>query len=189
MKEVQAKSVRKSRLFLVLIALVFAAPMLVAGLLTLSGWQPGAKANGEPVLPQRNFVDEKLQVRLHDGQLWAWHDSEPRMSLIALAGPDCATHCLAVLTKMAAARITLNTHMSRVRLLYLGMPPVNDVKDGMTHYWAIGHDVGNKLARFRPSKPDSVAALLVESNGTALTSYPAGFDPSGLRKDLQKVIH
>jgi hypothetical protein len=29
----------------------------------------------------------------------------------------------------------------------------------------------------------------VESDGTALTLYPAGFDPSGLRKDLQKVIH
>ena len=188
MKQVETQSLRRSRLFLVLIALVFAAPMLVAAVLTFSGWHPGAKANGEPILPQRNFVDEKLQVRMSDGQTWAWRDSEPRMTLVALAGPDCARHCLAVLTKMAAARITLNTHMSRVRLLYLGTPPVNDVKDGMTHYWAIGRDVDNKLAQFRPQTPDSVAALLVESNGTALASYPAGFDPRGLRKDLQKVI-
>jgi hypothetical protein len=33
-----------------------------------------------------------------------------------------------------------------------------------------------------------VSALLVESNGTALSLYPVGFDPTGLRKDLQKVI-
>jgi len=30
--------------------------------------------------------------------------------------------------------------------------------------------------------------VLVESNATALAWYPAGFDPNGLRKDLQKVI-
>jgi hypothetical protein len=58
----------------------------------------------------------------------------------------------------------------------------------MQNYWAIGSDVDDKLAAYRPSAPDSVSALLVESDGTALARYPVGFDPSGLRKDLQKVI-
>ena len=89
---------------------------------------------------------------------------------------------------MAAARVTLNRNQSRLRLLYVGQPPSNDVADGMTHYWAIGHDVDHALAEWRPTSPDSVSALLVESNGTALSRYPAGFNPTGLRKDLQKVI-
>jgi hypothetical protein len=48
--------------------------------------------------------------------------------------------------------------------------------------------VDGKLAKFRPSTPDSLSVLLVESNGTALSYYPAGFDGPGLARDLQKVI-
>jgi cytochrome oxidase Cu insertion factor (SCO1/SenC/PrrC family) len=189
MNTVNPAAVRKSRVFLVLIALVFAAPMIAAGLLTFSGWQPSGKGNGQPITPQRNFVDEKLRVQLSSGQAYAWRDSEPRMTLVALAGPDCAVQCLATLTRMAAARITLNSNMSRLRLLYLGTPPANDDRDGMKNYWQLGTDVDGRLAMYRPNTPDSVSALLVESDGTALSRYPAGFDPSGLRKDLQKVIH
>jgi hypothetical protein len=89
---------------------------------------------------------------------------------------------------MAAARITLNRNAPRLRLLYVGTPPGNAASSGMDNYWQLGEDRQGRLAAFRPATPDSVAALLVESDGTALSLYPAGFDPSGLRKDLQKVI-
>jgi hypothetical protein len=189
MNTVDPKSLRRSRLFLILIALVFAAPMIVAGLLTWSGWQPGAKGNGQPIEPQRNFVDEKLRVQLANGQDYAWRDSEPRMTLVALAGPDCATQCLATLTAMAKARVMLNRNQSRLRLLYLGAPPADATSHAaMQTYWSLGRDVDDKLASYRPTAPDSVSALLVESNGTALSLYPAGFDASGLMRDMQKVI-
>jgi hypothetical protein len=93
-----------------------------------------------------------------------------------------------VLTKIAAARITLNRNAPRLRLLFVGKPPADAASSGMTSYWQVGQDSKNQFAAFRPSAPDSVAALLVESDGTALSLYPAGFDPTGLRKDLQKVI-
>lgn len=188
MKAADPAAVRKSRIYLVLIAMVFVAPMIVAGLLGLGGWQPGTKAHGEPILPQRNFVDEQVQVQLADGQAYAWRDSEPRMTLVALAGPDCGSRCLDTLTSMAAARVTLSRNQSRLRLLYLGAPPVDAAADGMRNYWQLGRDVEGRLQNFVPTTPDSVSALLVESNGTALSLYQAGFDPSGLRKDLQKVV-
>lgn len=188
MTTVDPAALRKSRLFLLLIGLVFAAPMIVAGLLTFSGWQPGAKGNGRPILPQRNFAQEHVQLRLDNGQVWPWRDSQPRMTLIALAGPDCATRCLQALTGMAKARVMLNRNQSRLRLLYLGQPPVGSGGDGMRNYWQIGSDPDHRLAAFRPTAPDSVSAVLVESNGTALSLYPDGFDPSGLLRDLQKVI-
>jgi hypothetical protein len=179
---------RASRLKLLLIMLVFAAPIIAAGLLTLSGWQPGGKAFGEAISPQRNFISEQVQITLADGKPWAWRDDEPRLTLLALAGPDCAQQCLETLTKIAAARITLNRNAPRLRLLYVGAPPVDAAASGMTNYWTLGKDDKGALASFRPATPDSVSALLVESDGTALSLYPAGFDPSGLRKDLQKVI-
>lgn len=189
MNPVDPKSRRKSRVSLLLVGLVFAAPMIVAGLLTVGGWQPGTKGNGQPITPQRNFVAEQLQIRMAEGGTWAWRDSEPRMTLIALAGPDCATRCLTALTAMAKAHVMLNHNKSRLRLLYLGTPPDDDAaRRAMTAYWSLGTDVDGKLAGFRPQAADSVSALLVESNGTALSFYPAGFDAAGLLRDVRKVI-
>ncbi len=182
-------ALRKSRLKLLLVASIFAAPFVLALLLTLAGWQPGAKGNGLPILPQRNFAQEQLPVRLADGKDWAWRDSEPRLTLVALPGPDCAARCYAALTAMAKARVLLNRNQSRLRLLYVGTPPADArQRAGMANYWQLGADTDGKLAAWRPTSPDSVSAVLVESDGTALARYPAGFDPAGLLKDLQKVI-
>ncbi|MBE1160238.1 hypothetical protein [Dyella acidiphila] len=179
---------RSSRLKFLLVVFIFAAPIIAAALLNLSGWQPTGKAYGEPIQPQRNLDQQHVQIRLADGKDWPWRDSSPRLTLIALAGPGCASRCMDTLTKMAAARITLNNNASRLRLLYVGQPPADAATDGMQNYWALGTDADDSLAAYRPVAADSVTALLVESDGTALTLYPAGFDPSGLRKDLQKVI-
>jgi cytochrome oxidase Cu insertion factor (SCO1/SenC/PrrC family) len=179
---------RSSRLKLLLIMAVFAAPIIAAGLLTFSGWQPTGKAYGEPIMPQRNFADEHLRVQTADGQAWTWRAAEPKLTLIALPGPGCARQCMDTLTKMAAARITLNRNAPRLRLLFVGTPPADADSDGMKNFWQIGNDSDDKLAHWRPATPDSVSALLVESNGTALALYSAGFDATGLRKDLQKVI-
>lgn len=189
MNTADSKLSRKSRVSLLLIALVFLTPMIVAGLLVVAGWQPGAKGNGQPILPQRNFVDEHLRVQLADGQDYAWRDSKPHMTLLALAGPDCAVHCLADLTAMAKAREMLNDKKMRLRLLYLGTPPADAAaRQAMEAYWKVGQDVEGKLASYRPTTPDSVSALFVESNGTALSFYPAGFDAAGLLRDMRKVI-
>lgn len=189
MTSADPRSLRRSRRSLLLIALVFAAPIIVAGLLTVSGWQPGAAGYGQPIIPTQNFVDEKLRVKLTNGQVYRWRDSQPRMTLLALAGPDCAQHCLQVLTAMAKARVMLNQNQSRLRLLYLGTPPADPAAlAAMTNYWQLGRDVDGKLAGFRPTAPDSVSAVVVESNGTALAFYPAGFDAAGLLRDLRKVI-
>lgn len=188
MNTVDPAARRKRRLHLMLIALVFLAPLIAAGVLNLSGWQPGVAGEGQPILPQRNLAQENVQVILENGQPWAWRDSEPRLTLVALAGPDCAAQCLQQLTNLAKARVMLNHQRSRLRLLYLGQPPASADDAGMRNYWAIGQDVGGRLESYRPTQADSVSAVLVESNGTALSLYPAGMDAAALLRDMRKVI-
>ncbi|MEW5318274.1 MAG: hypothetical protein WDW38_009507 [Sanguina aurantia] len=79
-------ALRKSRLLLVLIALVFAAPIIVAGILTFSGWEPVGKGNGQAITPQRNLLDEKVRVQLASGQDYAWRDSMQLPSVVNMAG-------------------------------------------------------------------------------------------------------
>jgi hypothetical protein len=183
-------NLKASRLKLLAIMAVFAAPIIVAGVLTFSGWQPSGKGYGQPVEPQRNFVDEQLRVPLVDGGDYAWRDpEEPRMTLVALAGPDCAARCFDTLTGMAKAWVTLNRNQKRLRLLYVGAPPADPTQlSAMKSFWTLGRDAEGKLDAFRPQAPDSVSALLVESNGTARAYYPAGFDGTGLLRDMHKVI-
>ncbi|TAL75339.1 MAG: hypothetical protein EPN56_05295 [Rhodanobacter sp.] len=183
-----AAALRKGRVKLLLVGAVFLVPFLVALALTLAGWQPTAKGNGLPILPQRNFAQEQLSIRMADGGVWAWRDVKPRLTLIALPGPDCASHCYAALTALAKARVMLNQNQSRLRLLYVGAPPTGADAKGMANFWRIGADTDGKLDAWRPSEPDSLGAVLVESDGTALASYPAGFDPAGVLRDLRKVI-
>jgi hypothetical protein len=54
--------------------------------------------------------------------------------------------------------------------------------------WRIAQTSAHAFDDLRPSRRDSVAAVLVMPDGVALTHYPAGFDPDGLKKDLHKVI-
>ncbi len=176
----------QGRFKLILIGLVFLAPVVAAGILTLTGWQPTAQGNGLPISPQRSF--EGVNIQLAAGGQYAWRDSDPRLTLVALPGPACAARCIQQLTLMRNARITLNRNADRLRLLYLGPAPAGGDADKVMPDWQVGTDVDRKLEEFRPTEPDSVAAVFVESNTTALAYYPAGFDPTGLRKDLQKVI-
>lgn len=183
-------SQRASRLKMLLIFFIFLAPIIAAAFFNYIGYRPGTNGHGKPIAPQRNFVTEGVQVRLEDGRQYPWRDAaEPKMTLVALAGPGCAARCLQELTKMAAAKVTLNRNLGRLRLLYVGIPPVDADHDGIRNYWQLGQVQGTGLDSFRPAGADTVSAVLVESNGTALAWYPAGFDPTGLRIDLQKVIH
>ncbi|MGN6281018.1 hypothetical protein [Frateuria sp.] len=183
-------SLKASRAKLLAIMAVFALPIIAAGVLTFTGWQPSGKGYGKPIQPQRNFIDEHLRVTLADGGDYAWRDpEEPRMTLVALAGPGCAARCFETLTGMAKAWVTLNRNQKRLRLLYVGEPPADPGRrEAMKSFWTLGRDADGKLDAFRPKASDSVSALLVESNGTALAYYPAGFDGTGLLRDMHKVI-
>ncbi|HET6631801.1 MAG TPA: hypothetical protein VFG73_03745 [Rhodanobacteraceae bacterium] len=176
----------RRRMQLIGVGLVFALPLLAAMILSAMGWHPGTRSHGEPILPQRSFAS--VNVRLDDGSRYPWRDSEPRMTLVALAGPHCARNCVRTLALMRNARITLNDKQDRLRLLYIGTPPADPRTAPLMAQWQLGDDVAGAFARWQPRRDDEVAALLVESNGTALLHYPAGFDVNGLRKDLQKVV-
>jgi len=175
-----------SRVKLLLIVGVFVVPFLLAWALINSGWLPSTSSHGERIKPQISFIG--IKIKLDNGKSYMWRDSEPRWTLVALSGSDCMDNCLHLLHLMHNARITLNANADQLRLLYVGQSPRDAHAEAVMRHWQLGTDAEHKLDAFRPLGPDSVAAILVEPNGTALTRYRAGFDPNGLKDDLQKVI-
>lgn len=179
-------SLSRQRLQLLLVASLFAAPVLVGVVLVAFGWMPGTKSYGLPILPQRNVAS--VPVHPDDGRPFAWRDRAFHWTLVALPGPDCAERCMQALDMMHRARITLNQHSGQLRLLYLGTPPQGDEAHLLMQPWLVAQTSAHAFDDLRPSRRDSVSAVLVMPDGVALTHYPAGFDPQGLKKDLQKVI-
>ncbi|HET7268423.1 MAG TPA: hypothetical protein VFJ15_09960 [Oleiagrimonas sp.] len=184
----ERKRVRLGRLKLLLVPSIFIASFVAAWIVFQSGWRPAAHSHGEAILPQRSFQD--IRIAMDNGGEWAWRDPKaPRMTLIALSTGPCAEQCVHALTLLRNARITLNDKQNRVRLLHIGPAPTGQAGKVLDESWQHGRDVAGALAAFRPARSGAVAAVLVESNGTALVKYPAGFNADGVKDDLHKVIH
>lgn len=176
----------KRRLQLLLVASIFAAPVIVGMFLVASGWMPGTKSYGLPIRPQRNVAD--VPVTLADGTPFMWRDRALHWTLVALPSTDCAQRCLRALDMIRRARITLNQHQDQLRLLYLGAPPQGADAREVMRAWSVAHASTPGFEDFRPHGQDMLAAVLVMPDGVALTHYPDGFDPNGLKLDLHKVI-
>ena len=175
----------RKRLQLILVASCFFVPMLVAGVLVASGWVPGARSHGEGIVPQRSF--DGIAVELADGTPLNWKDPDWRWMAVAVPGRTCAEACQRQLDFVHRAHVSLNQNAMRLRLLYVGEPPAGEAAATLMQPWLLGRDVAGRLAEWAPAVDDGLAVVLVKPDGTALTVYRNGFDPSGLRKDLAKV--
>jgi cytochrome oxidase Cu insertion factor (SCO1/SenC/PrrC family) len=176
----------RKRLGLVLIIALFATPIVIAYVLNAFGWRPsGMKNYGTLIEPAQDLTAARFV--LDDGKLLAWKDDEWSWTLVALAGPDCAAKCVARIDELRRARLTLNQVAYRVRVVEVG---VDLAPDALAKLKPLLHanDVDGKLAAFRPTQADDVAALLIDPHGFLVLSYPPGYDANLLRKDLARLV-
>jgi hypothetical protein len=176
----------RRRLQAAVIVGLFAASMIGAAVMMMSGWSPPARSYGTQIRPARNLA--QMPVQLADGKPFAFRSQTAAWTLVALPGPDCAERCLRELDLVHRVQITLDKQADRVRLLYLGAPPQGAAAEGFDKVWTLATTSSPALEDFRPKTPDSVGAVLVTPSGRAMLSYPAGFDPRRLRGDLQKAV-
>jgi hypothetical protein len=177
----------RRRLQALLITAIFAVPVIVAMVLTSLGWIPNGRSYGRPIQPERDLAS--VPVQLANGKRFAFGNRDAVWTLIALPGPNCAEHCLRELDLVHRAQITLGRHAGKLRLLYLGDPPGGAATQGFENVWTLATTSSHALDDLRARARDSVSAVLVTPDGKALTRYAANFDPAGLRKDLDKVVH
>jgi hypothetical protein len=176
----------RRRLQLLLIVAIFAASMILAAVMMLSGWAPSTRSYGTHIRPERDLA--QAPVRLADGKPFLFHAKDAAWTLVALPGPDCADRCLRELDLVHRAQITLDKQADMVRLVYLGAPPQGAAAEGFDKVWTLATTSSPLLEDFRATAPDSVSAVLVTPGGKAMLSYPAGFDPARLRLDLKKAV-
>lgn len=184
---------------LLLLAALFVLPLLVAYALYYSGWRPEAvHPHGELVQPARPVADAALV--LLDGKPVRFSGLRGKWTLVTFSTAECLKPCERNLTKMRQVIAAQGQEAERVQSVLV-------VTDGKALDWlryAIQDYPGMRVIT---GPADSVAALareftlpaggpldnlnrvyLVDPLGNFMMSYPADADPTGMRKDLARLL-
>jgi hypothetical protein len=181
------KAGRRGRLQLLLIVLLFGLPFLAAVVLRFGGWEPPHTRNHgdllQPPLPMHG-----VQARRPDGSAWTFENVEREWSLLVRRPSDCGSACAAELALLPRVREALGRHAQKLHLFHL-----EEAGGGV----ATGSGwIGTPL-RLDGTLPAPLAAprdsrgvelWLVDPHGFLVMAYPAGYDPSGLRRDLARLV-
>jgi hypothetical protein len=188
--------VRKRRLQLVLLALVFFAPLGVAVYMYYSGHgQPGNRVNhGELISPARPLPNAALPTPA--GTPTAPDFLRGKWSLVYVADGACDATCRQALDDLRATRLALDHEAPRVQrvFLYEGAVDATLLDGPQKGLIAAGLD-GADAEALRAAFPAGNAPLaqrariyVVDPHANLMMSYPTPLDKRGAVKDLDKLL-
>lgn len=161
---------------IVLVALLFAAPLLVALAMRVTGWEPAATGNhGELVEPPVELATGTVPGSLRDHWL-----------VVGFARPDCRSECIALADSLRRVQRALGEDGDRVKLVLAGperRPEVlREVPLGMAP--ATLRD-GLGIMRLDLA---AGSVIVIDPRGFVMMRYAPGFASSGLLDDLQRLV-
>lgn len=189
--------VRRRRLQLVGLAVLFVGPLALSALLYFgSGLRPaGHVQHGELLDPARPLPTATLATA--DGPATAPDFLRHKWSLLTVARGDCDARCVAALGTMRVARLALDQDARRVQRVLLAdagccaAVPRGGVEAGLVTAWLDANDgqrLLGALATPAAPTPDSGRIYLVDPLGNLVMSYAPGTDPKDLLKDLARLL-
>jgi cytochrome oxidase Cu insertion factor (SCO1/SenC/PrrC family) len=193
------KQAVKNRLTLILIGVVVSLPAILSFVLYTSGWRPASTGNyGELVEPARTIKDIELET-LGGGKLHV-SDLHTRWTFVYFTINECGTPCKRSLYKMRQVRLAQGENAKRLQRVLVVADEVAFDKlrallsdyPGMIVITGSPENVRTLSEEFAlpAGRPfDGLDRIyLVDPVGRLMMSYPADADPSGMRKDLKRLL-
>jgi hypothetical protein len=183
----------RGRRQLLLVVGLFAAPVLLAFALSLSGWRPeGTRQTGTLLDPPRDF--KSVVATRPDGSTTFWNRPEGHWYLLWPIPAECGEPCVRMADTLERVRLRMARHAPRLEIYLVGEP------DEALRRRLEGSPIvpvtlePNPLPAARPPLPSEhpglpLALHLVDPNGFWIMDYAPGTDPSGLRRDLDRLIN
>lgn len=186
---------RKTRLTLVMIVAVFLVPMVAAYLYRPSGEGGHYGTLVDPPRPLQEFQMTDLE-----GNPAGLDVVKEKWTLLYVGGEECRETCRSNLYNIERVRLTQGKNMDRVQSLYLAPRSMEDrvVTDTLVEYKGVqGYRISEAELRAMapdidwnraagPGAPERV--YVIDPLGNLMMFYPGGADPSGMRKDLQRLL-
>lgn len=189
---------RKQRRTLILLALLFAAPFILAWLLfnyTQFGRGDASTSHGQLINPPRQLADLTLT---DPGNAQAAAHMYGKWSLVYLIDGECGRRCEQNLYRLRQIRLAQGKHAHRVQRVLLDLGPGHvtlssrQLRDYAGQLLADPEDRAILLARFRLSQGDEPLAAgrtyIVDPRGFLMMSYEADADPAGIIDDLHHLL-
>jgi hypothetical protein len=178
---------RKGRIMLLFLLGVFVFPIVVGLVLYLSDWRPGGKSHGELLRPSRPLSIQSIKTfkgQPFDASNWRgkWH-------LVAVASGSCPAECLKNLAMMRQIHASLGKEIDRLERVWVldgALPP-----EVLTAVQAQYQDLAvlpNATVLARQFDDVGQGLYLVDPLGNLFMRYPPGSNPSGIRKDLMRLL-
>lgn len=181
---------RKGRWMLIFLLVVFALPVVIGVSLYVSNWRPGGGSYGALLQPPQplNFPVLKTPYgKPVDALAWKnkWH-------LVYIAPATCDAECRNGLHVMRQIHASLAKDIDRLERVWLvdgPLLPGTQVLQSQYPDMLVLADAA-ALARQVDAKLASGAGriYLIDPLGNLVIRYPSGSDPSGIRKDLMKLL-
>ena len=181
-----AASPARARRILLLIVVMFMLPPLIAMGLYLTGWRPeaGETRNFGELLPAPIDL-QALSPRQADGEAFAWVPQERNWHVVIEAPANCGEPCARMLDTLHRVWQTEGRHADRMFVLWAGELPEGPRWRTLV---PLGDNPELLAALPERSAPDALPVYLIDGRGFLVMRYAPGFDPSGLRKDLARLL-
>ena len=189
----------RGRRTLILVALLFLLPVVAATALYLSGWRPEGKSlqHGELVQPARPVGDAGLMGA--DGAPFRLHALRGKWAFVYFSPLPCTQACRNSLYKMQQVRLAQGRDAPRVqRVMIVADAGAGALRELAQQYPGLVAVSGARvmlqaLAReFVSSHGTALDApgrvYLIDPIGNLVLSYAPDADPSGMRKDLARLL-
>ncbi len=191
---------RRGRRTLILVTALFMLPVVLATVLFVTGWRPSGRSlqYGELLAAPRPIGDAVLSTV--DGGTLRLSELRGRWALVVFDTLPCDDRCQASLYSVQQVRLAQGRDARRVERLFITLAPAEEgLRTGLAGRYpglrvlhgtaagvsALARDFGTADGTAIDGRAH---VYVVDPNGNLVMSYPPGADPSGMRKDLARLL-
>lgn len=193
------KPTAPGRRILLLIIAVFLFPVLLSTVLYVSGWRPEGKSlqRGELVQPARPVGDAELTDA--NGKPFRFTALRGKWVLVSFNTLPCNAICQNNLYKMRQVRLAQGRDATRVERLMISTNVAGKALRELVKEYPGLHAASGASATLQALARDFVSSqgtaldapdrvYLVDPNGNLVMIYAPDADPTGMRKDLARLL-
>lgn len=187
-----------NRWVLVMLMLLFVLPVVLATLLYLTGWRPSSSGNhGELIQPARQIEDGVLQTL--DGKPARFSELRGKWIMVHFGSSSCPDECMKNIYTMRQVHAAQAKEIGRVQRVFVATDrgAAEKLKAKLADYPEMRVWTGEKKALAELLQSFGIDAgqaaqqqgiYLVDPLGNLIMRYPPGTDPSGMLKDMTRLL-
>ena len=170
---------------LIALCVLFFGSMLVAGVLRVTGWQPATTRNhGQMLTPPGDL--RALTPQLRSGEAYPWQPQQRLWRMVVAPAADCGQSCIELAESLDTVWRLLGHNADRLHLLWLGEAPTG--LPALPELRLLRDDPALRKGLPGLDAQGENAVYVIDPNGFVIMRYAPGFDPTGLRADLAKLL-